>query len=477
MVFSSVIFIFYFLPALMLTYFIIPKRFRSARNIVLLAFSLAFYAYGEPKYILVMLASIFINYIFGAMAAPDSPLGAAMRKVAVALAVILNLAILIYFKYTGFLLDNVNSILGTGFSMGNIIMPIGISFFTFQGLSYVLDVYRNQAKVQKNPLNVALYISLFPQLIAGPIVRYETVSEEIGSRCESAEDASDGLCRFAFGLGKKIILANATGFIADTVFTNAPADLSTALAWLGALAYSLQIYFDFSGYSDMAIGLGKVFGFHFLENFDFPYISRSITEFWRRWHMSLGTWFRDYVYIPLGGNRVSTAKHVRNILVVWLLTGIWHGAAWNFFAWGLYFGIILLLEKFFLLNWLNRLPRFFSHIYSLLLIVFGWVLFRAPNMGYAAKYISVMFGLGGTGLWSKEFIYLIIQYRTELLLAALLSLPVSRFVRTRVENFKNSTLKNFTLYPLKGVAAAIVFVLSVIYLINSTFNPFIYFRF
>jgi len=473
MVFSSVIFIFYFLPALMLLYFIVPKRFRGVRNIVLLAFSLLFYAYGEPKYILVMLASILINYIFGAMASGRN----VFRKLSVPLAATANLGILVYFKYLGFILDNLNFLFSSSLSLGEIVMPIGISFFTFQGLSYVIDVYRGDAQMQKNPLNVALYISLFPQLIAGPIVRYETVAEEIGCRRETAQEAAEGFCRFAFGLGKKIVLANATGFIADTVFSITPSDMSTGLAWLGAIAYSLQIYFDFSGYSDMAIGLGKVFGFHFLENFDFPYISRSITEFWRRWHMSLGSWFRDYVYIPLGGNRVSIAKHVRNILIVWLLTGIWHGAAWNFLVWGLYFGIILLLEKFLLLKVLRNLPRFIEHIYALLLIVFGWVLFRAPDIGYAIEYIRVMFGISGSGLWDGQLIHLITQYRAELILATVLALPVTRFAKACAEKIKFKPLREFFLYPIRGVLAAAVFALAVVYLINSTFNPFIYFRF
>lgn len=438
---------------------------------VLLVFSLGFYAYGEPKYIFMMLASILINYIFGFWVEQTRKYQPGFCRLAVTLSVVVNLAILIYFKYTGFFISNINAISGLNLLVPKIIMPIGISFFTFQGMSYVFDVFFGYAKAQKNPLNVALYISLFPQLIAGPIVRYETVAEEINHRNESRSEMASGIIRFIFGLGKKILLANSMGLIADTVFAKAPNDMAVSLAWVGMIAYSLQIYFDFSGYSDMAIGLGRIFGFHFLENFNYPYISCSITEFWRRWHISLSTWFRDYVYIPLGGNRVSVFKHVRNILIVWLLTGIWHGAAWNFIAWGMYFGIILLIEKFFLLKHLNKARRSLGHIYALILIMLGWVLFRSPSMGYALNYIKVLFGIGANGLWDHQTVYLILQYGLTFVIAIVASMPIK-------QKFESLFSQNqIIFYHGKNVIAGTVFIISVIYLVNSSFNPFIYFRF
>ncbi len=335
MVFSSVVFLFAFLPAVLACYFLTPRRFRFLRNLILLAFSLAFYAFGEPLYVLVMLFSILLNYVLGFFVEKNR--NKQSRVLACAVAVILNIGILVYFKYTGFFVEILNGMTGLELQMAKITMPIGISFFTFQGLSYVLDVYFDNARVQKNPLNVALYISFFPQLIAGPIVRYETIAEQIEERNENLSDAAAGISRFIMGFGKKILIANNVGLVADAVFSKQPGELSSLLAWFGLIAYSLQIYFDFSGYSDMAIGLGKIFGFHFLENFNYPYISQSITEFWRRWHISLGTWFRDYVYIPLGGNRGGVRRHIRNIVVVWMLTGFWHGRGVEFHCMGTLF--------------------------------------------------------------------------------------------------------------------------------------------
>lgn len=487
MVFSSVLFIFAFLPALMAIYFLVPKKFRRLRNGILLVFSLGFYAYGEPKYVVIMILSIFINYVFGyfvhAVKSKEAQHGFADYKPSFKLkfilwaAIVCNIGILMYFKYTNFFLQNISGMLGMEFTALKIIMPIGISFFTFQGLSYVLDIYMNKAKIQRNPLNVALYVSLFPQLIAGPIVRYETVAEEIVQRDENLTEAAEGIRRFILGLGKKMLIANSMGLIADTVFAIKTAEMATSLAWIGAIAYTFQIYFDFSGYSDMAIGLGKVFGFHFLENFNYPYISKSITEFWRRWHISLSTWFRDYVYIPLGGNRVSPAKQLRNIMIVWLLTGFWHGAAWNFIAWGLYFGVILIFEKNILGKVLNKLWSPVQHFYALVLIVIGWVLFRAPNMQYAVQYIKVMLGLSGTGLSDYQSLYLILEYKVELVLAVIASIPVKDFASNFLETRKNKKMSDMVNYNGQNIFAILVFCLSVIYLINSTFNPFIYFRF
>jgi alginate O-acetyltransferase complex protein AlgI len=470
MVFSSVNFIFAFLPLLFVCYFIVPKKFRKLRNFILLAFSLIFYAYGEPRYVLVMLASILINYAFGMLLHWQKGWRKkTVRKRLVGLAVLINIGILVYFKYTMFLVENLNAMFQQHWAIPNIVMPIGISFFTFQGLSYVFDLYYHKAEVEKNPLNVALYISLFPQLIAGPIVRYETVATEIRQRRENRSDMASGIQRFAIGLGKKMLIANQMGLVADQIFSISPGDLTTATAWIGALAYTFQIYFDFSGYSDMAIGLGRIFGFHFLENFNYPYISRSITEFWRRWHISLSSWFRDYVYIPLGGNRKGVAKHIRNIFLVWLLTGIWHGAAWTFVCWGLYYFVLLMLEKYGLKKWLKG---WVGWVYTMVLVTIGWVIFRADTISYAGRFIGAMFGIGSAGGWNTESLFLLAQYRVEWVLAILCALPLVKWVR------KGEETKAASLVPIaKLVFAAGVFALSVLYLVNSSFNPFIYFRF
>lgn len=465
MLFSSLIFLFVFLPAVLFLYYISPKKLK---NMVLLAFSLFFYGYGEPKSLVVMLGSIMINYVLG-LAVDKFREQKHAAHVFLTLTAAANLAVIGYFKYTDFFIQNFNDLFGLSMPLLHIVMPIGISFFTFQGMSYVIDIYRQQGKVQKNPLNVALYISLFPQLIAGPIVRYETVAEQIEYRKVDLAKFQSGLERFILGLSKKVLLANSMGFIADKVFAHSTDSMSVLLAWIGILAYTAQIYFDFSGYSDMAIGLGRLFGFEFLENFNYPYISKSITEFWRRWHISLSTWFRDYVYIPLGGNRVSKAKLVRNILVVWLLTGFWHGAAWNFIAWGLYFGLLLMLEKFVIGKTLARLWQPLQHLYALFFIVVGWVLFRSENLTYALDYLKVMLGLGGVPLVSKQAIYYLVEYKLELLLAWIAAVPIYPFLKEKVRGLKDSMLLYLVLIVL--------FVLCIIYLINSTFNPFIYFRF
>lgn len=474
MVFSSINFIFIFLPLLFLFYFIIPKKFCPVRNFILLAASFAFYAYGEPRYLVIMLISILLNYIFGLLLSVKR---FKRKKIILAAAVFLNLSLLAYFKYTNFFLSNLYALMGKEFTLLNIVMPIGISFFTFQGLSYVLDIFMGHAKAQKNPLHVALYISLFPQLIAGPIVRYQTIANEIVERHENSTEAAEGVRRFLLGLGKKMLIANAMGAVADTVFAVETAEMAASLAWVGAIAYTFQIYFDFSGYSDMAIGLGKVFGFHFLENFNYPYISKSITEFWRRWHISLSTWFRDYVYIPLGGNRVSSGRHYFNIFAVWFLTGFWHGAAWNFIAWGLYFAVLLLLEKKFLSERLVQCPKLMQHAYACFFIVLGWIIFRSNGLSYALSYIQVLFGLRGTGFLDRQTVYLLIEYRVEFIIAIVASLPVKAWAERFFAKRKDSVLCNAVFYHGQNVFSLAIFALSVIYLINSTFNPFIYFRF
>ena len=462
MSFSSCIFLFVFLPVLCVMYFAVPARLREARNHILLLFSLLFYAWGEPVFVGVMLASIAVNYLCGRLAVSRPRLG-------VALASMIGLGLLIYYKYAGLLVSTADSVLGMAFPVPQIALPIGISFFTFQGLSYVIDVARRDAPVQKNPLHVALYVALFPQLIAGPIVRYQTVAAEISRRRESLDEAALGVRRFMLGLGKKMLLANTMGQIADRAFALSADKLTWDIAWLGALAYTFQIYFDFSGYSDMAIGLGRVFGFHFLENFNYPYISKSVTEFWRRWHISLSTWFRDYVYIPLGGNRCSKGRWVCNLLTVWLLTGIWHGAAWNFLLWGLYFGVLLLAEKLVLHHILDCLPGAVRWLYAFALIVLGWVLFRADSLHQVVWYVKTMF-TPSVGL-HRLTLYSLHEYSVELVLCCIASLPMTPILCRREQERGGLWTLGANLWTLA------VFALSVIWLVSSSFNPFIYFRF
>ena len=471
MVFSSMTFLFVFLPLLLAAYYLLPARARAWRNGVLLAFSLFFYAYGGPPFLLLMLLSIAVNYTGALWAAP----GRRHPRAAMALTTAADLALLGWFKYAGFFFSNLARV-WTGLPVPEVTLPIGISFFTFQGLSYVLDVYRGQARAQRNPLHVALYISLFPQLVAGPIVRYTTVAEEILTRRETVSDFSAGAVRFLFGLAKKMLLANQLGLMADEIFAVRPEFFTVSLTWLGAIAYTGQIYFDFSGYSDMAIGLGRMFGFHFLENFNYPYLSRSVTEFWRRWHISLSTWFRDYVYIPLGGNRCSAARHIRNILVVWALTGLWHGAAWTFVAWGLYYALLLLGEKYLWGRALERLPAPVRHIYALVLILLGWVIFRAETLTYAGRFISAMFG-GAAGGWADgRSLYYLLQFRWELLLAIPASLPLRDWALRRLEA-RDTALSGLVLTWGPKAAALGLFALSFLRLVSSSYNPFIYFRF
>ena len=472
MLFSSTIFLFSFLPAVILGYYIIPRRWREGRNLFLLAASLLFYAWGEPSFVLVMLASIFANYVFGlwvdgCMRKSKSP------RFALFTAAAANLALLFVFKYLTFVLTNLNR-LNLSLTVPGIKLPIGISFFTFQALSYVLDVHRGRARVQKNPLKVGLYISFFPQLIAGPIVKYEAVADAIDHRQECWTDFSSGLCRFATGLGKKVLLANQLALVADKAFELSAANtVSAAMAWLGSICYTLQIYYDFSGYSDMAIGLGKMFGFHFPENFHYPYISRSITEFWRRWHISLSTWFRDYVYFPLGGSRTNSAgRHIRNLAAVWLLTGIWHGANWTFLAWGLFYLALLLLEKYASLGrgWPNGLRWFFT----LLMVNFGWVLFRADSLTAAMHYLGDMFLLGSSSLWDGAAALYLFNNIPVLLLALLFAAPVADRVRERLYARPKLTFLWDAGYAL--LLAAVLLSCSA-FLVKGTYNPFIYFNF
>ena len=381
MLFSSIVFLFTFLPAVVILYYLLPVRFR---NVILLLASLVFYAWGEPVYLFLMLLSILFNYFSGLDIARNLQDKRAAKR-SLVFNLIINLAVLGFFKYEGFVLDTLNGILPVHISYHALPLPIGISFYTFQILSYIIDVYRGNVKVQTNLPNFALYVTMFPQLIAGPIVQYADVDEQLASREVSRTKFGEGSMYFIRGLAKKVLLANTSGMIFTEVSGLAKGNIAVMTAWLGAFAYMFQIYFDFSGYSDMAIGLGKMFGFEFNMNFNYPYVSKSITEFWRRWHISLSSWFRDYVYIPLGGNRVSKIKHIRNLLIVWFLTGLWHGAAWNFVAWGLYYGVILIIEKYLLSPVLDRLPDVVRHIYSIVLVVIGWVLFFSSSFGQAAR--------------------------------------------------------------------------------------------
>lgn len=458
MVFSSLIFLFFFLPAVLFCYYIVPTRFIRARNMVLLLFSLFFYFYGEPKLIIMLVLSILMNYLFGLS------MRSRYRKSLLIFCITANLTLLGVFKYLNFFIRTADGLLGLNIQLTSIVMPIGISFYTFQALSYVIDVYRREVPPQHDPFSLALYVSMFPQLIAGPIVRYHDVNEQLAVRSHSVAQFSDGISRFVFGLSKKVLLSNVFAQIADGIFAYQPAELSTAAAWLGAIGYTLQIYFDFSGYSDMAIGLGKMFGFTFLENFNYPYISRSVTEFWRRWHISLSTWFRDYVYIPLGGNRCSPARHICNLLVVWTLTGFWHGANWTFMAWGLYFGILLTLEKKFLSRLIERLPMILRHVYALFFIIIGWVFFRSDSMNLAMQYIGRMFS---SNVPVNGFVteYLI-RFWPYLLFGVVLSAPVfPRLTNTRAWRVLE--------IPILGILG----LLCVMSLLASSYNPFIYFRF
>lgn len=468
MLFSSIVFLFTFLPAVMILYYLLPVRFR---NVILLLASLVFYAWGEPVYLFLMLLSILFNYFSGLDIARNLQDKRAAKR-SLVFNLIINLAVLGFFKYEGFVLDTLNGILPVHISYHALPLPIGISFYTFQILSYIIDVYRGNVKVQTNLPNFALYVTMFPQLIAGPIVQYADVDEQLASREISRTKFGEGSMYFIRGLAKKVLLANTSGMIFTEVSGLAKDNIAVMTAWLGAFAYMFQIYFDFSGYSDMAIGLGKMFGFEFNMNFNYPYVSKSITEFWRRWHISLSSWFRDYVYIPLGGNRVSKIKHIRNLLIVWFLTGLWHGAAWNFVAWGLYYGVILIIEKYLLSPVLDRLPDVVRHIYSIVLVVIGWVLFFSSSFGQAADYIRVMFGAGAHGFADRESMYLLTSNLILWLILIFGSMPLVHF---RYEHMLRSKKWNTTI--INSVVYAALFIVCIAYLVTETYNPFLYFRF
>lgn len=467
MLFSSISFIYYFLPIVIITYFIVPNKIK---NFVLFISSMIFYFYGEPVYVFLMLTTIIIAYI-GAILI-NKYQDTELKKVFLVGTIGITLLSLIVFKYSDFLILNVNNILNTKISLLHLALPIGISFYTFQVISYVVDVYKGRVAVQKNILNLATYVSLFPQLIAGPIVRYETIEEELNIRTHSFENFSYGVTRFVVGLAKKVLIANALGELCEVFMGTS--EKTVLFYWIYAIAYSLQIYFDFSAYSDMAIGLGRIFGFHFLENFNYPYISKSVTEFWRRWHISLGSWFRDYVYIPLGGNRVSKLKHFRNIFVVWLLTGIWHGASWNFVIWGLLFGIVLVVEKVFLNKILEKTPSIIRRIYVLLIVLISFVIFNANNMNQAIENVLGLFGVNVPNIINEETIYYLRKYLVVLILGIIGSTPL---IKMMIEKLKKNKNMNSILNMLQPIMIVVLLLIVTSYLVDNSYNPFLYFRF
>lgn len=466
MVFSSTIFLCVYLPLVLLGYYICPKK---GRNLFLLIVSLVFYAWGEPKYVFLMIFSILVNYIFGRLMDKHRE-NKKRLKLMLVLSVIIDIGLLSVFKYTDFIITNVNAIFGANFDLLNIALPIGISFYTFQAMSYTIDVYRNDVRVQKNLIDFGMYITMFPQLIAGPIVRYADVQDQLADRSVTTADFSEGIMRFVVGLGKKVLLANQMGAVWSDIYALG-GDVSALMAWTGAIAYTFQIYFDFSGYSDMAIGLGRMFGFKFPENFRYPYQSVSITDFWRRWHITLSTWFKEYLYIPLGGNRRGLARQALNLLIVWSLTGFWHGAGWNFVMWGLYYFVILFIEKLFLLKALDKLPKFFRHVYALLLIIIGWVIFASDDVSVLLPYLGSMFGANGA-IGGMD-VYTLLTKAVLLIICCIASteLPKKLFLSAA------GAMNEKAAFTLKSVLMIALLALSMILLIGDSYNPFLYFRF
>ena len=466
MVFSSTIFLCVYLPLVLLGYYICPKK---GRNLFLLIASLVFYAWGEPKYVFLMIFSILVNYIFGRLMDKHRE-NKKRLKLMLVLSVVIDIGLLSVFKYTDFIITNVNAIFGANFDLLNIALPIGISFYTFQAMSYTIDVYRDDVRVQKNLIDFGMYITMFPQLIAGPIVRYADVQDQLADRSVTTADFSEGIMRFVVGLGKKVLLANQMGAVWSEIYALG-GDVSALMAWTGAIAYTFQIYFDFSGYSDMAIGLGRMFGFKFPENFRYPYQSVSITDFWRRWHITLSTWFKEYLYIPLGGNRRGLARQALNLLIVWSLTGFWHGAGWNFVMWGLYYFVILFIEKLFLLKALDKLPKFFRHVYALLLIIIGWVIFASDDVSVLLPFLGSMFGANGA-IGGMD-VYTLLTKAALLVICCIASteLPKKLFLSAA------GAMNEKAAFTLKSVLTIALLALSMILLIGDSYNPFLYFRF
>ncbi len=473
MVFSSLIFIFAFLPLTLALYYLVPFR---AKNVVLLLCSLVFYAWGEPVYVVLMILNIAFNYVAGldiSMNADNSK----RKKTALILCLIFDLGLLGFFKYAGFVVDNINAVFGCDIPFRAVGLPVGISFYTFQVMSYIIDVYKGEIEAQRNPLTLGVYVTMFPQLIAGPIVQYSDVEKQLAQRVISRELFSAGVSRFIVGLSKKVLLANSAGSLFDTLSALETGDMSVLTGWLLAAAYTFQIYFDFSGYSDMAIGLGKMLGFDFKENFNYPYMSKSASDFWRRWHISLSSWFRDYVYIPLGGSYTDKWRHIRNIMVVWMLTGLWHGASWTFVIWGLYYGVLLIFEKYFLLRVVSEdsggIKGVLLHIYTIVVFVVGWVIFSSPDMHAAGKVISVMFGFGASSLVDGTGMYYL---QTNALLGAIMIIGSTSYIRDIAHRFM-LVFKEQAAYRVAAAVMTAFLLISVAYLVNETYNPFLYFRF
>ena len=468
MVFSSLIFLYIFFPLNIIFYFIIKNN--TYRNLVLLSFSLFFYAWGEPLFISVMIFSGLINYFFAILV--DKYRGTPKSKLSLFMAVFIDLMLLGFFKYYNFFIGNLNFLFSTNIGLSKIGLPIGISFYTFQIISYVVDVYRHDVPAQKKFYKLLLYMSLYHQLIAGPIVRYKDVEHEIDNRIITEDQMSYGINRFIIGLLKKVLIANTAGQTATALLGSNFSELSILGAWLGIIMYTLQIYFDFSGYSDMAIGLGRVFGFTYKENFNYPYIAKSVQDFWRRWHMSLSSFFRDYVYIPLGGNR---QHFVRNLLIVWMLTGFWHGASYNFIVWGLYYGIFLLLERTVLSNIIKKLPAFVSHIYLMLIVTIGWVFFYFIDLAEGLQFIKILFGLNGNALYDIKFEVEFFNNIVFLIFAILASTPLFKNMFSKLSEQLNARDKS--LYVLQTLFNAAILIITTIMLVGQTYNPFLYFRF
>lgn len=466
MVFSSLNFLFCFLPIILIIYYLSPK---SVRNLILFIGSLIFYAWGEPIYIFVMLFSTIFDYTNGLLI-EKFYLEKNQKKAKIILlnSVFVNLGILCFFKYSDFFISNINNILNINIPLLNIALPIGISFYTFQTLSYTIDTYLRKVNVQKNIIDFGCYVTFFPQLVAGPIIKYKDINNQLKERKESIDGFSYGINRLCIGLFKKVVLANNIGMLWTEISNHPISQLPILTAWLGALCFTFQIYYDFSGYSDMAIGLSKMFGFSFPENFDHPYESKSITEFWRRWHISLGSWFKEYVYIPLGGSKKGKIKLFRNLLIVWILTGFWHGASWNFIVWGLYFGIILIIEKFVLFKYLKKLPSIIQHLYTIILVVISWVIFSFEDMNQGYLYLKSMFGFNHTGFINDYLIYLLKNHSVLIIICTVLSVC---FIK-----IKDIQKKKW--YPIViNTGSILLFLLSLCFLIGSTYNPFLYFRF
>ena len=468
MVFSSLIFIFIFLPLVLVSYYIAPRRLR---NTVILLASLLFYAWGEPTYIILIIISILINYL-GALLIRVHIKNKDKSKFIFITLLLIDISILFFFKYYGFAIECLGSIIGLDLKVKSISLPLGISFYTFQQISYIADIYMQKVKPERNLIDFATYITMFPQLIAGPIVKYDDIHKQLANRKESINKFGEGVQRFIIGLGKKVILANNIGVIWTQVKEVNLNDLSVVLSWIGIIAFTLQIYFDFSGYSDMAIGLAKMFGFDFLENFDYPYISKSITEFWRRWHMSLGGWFREYIYIPLGGNKKGTLIQVRNLFIVWFTTGLWHGASTNFVVWGLYFGVILFIEKIYLKDLLKKIPSIFSHIYTLIIVMIGWVIFDMNTLTDSGHYIKIMFGFGNNIFIDNLAKYILTNNFIILLIGLICSTKLIKIYMNKIK----STFRENDVFLITAINLLIL-IISTAYLVGASYNPFLYFRF